>query len=428
MKTPFTLGLFCIYNGYTGDEHIVNNSNYIPLKTPQFWRATIALSIGAFLVFSNLHMTQPLLPLFTNEFGVSPATASLSISLVTITLSLFLLVFGPISDAIGRKNVMAVGLFFSSIISILIFFSQSFAMLLVLRTLQGIFLAGLPAIAYAYIGEEFEKHSIGVVIGIYISGNSLGGMGGRIISGFVADLWGWKYSFLVMGVIGLISFGLFMLLLPSCKHFCKRRFSFKKALQEIFVNWKNPILRQAYYVAAIIYFIFLGVFNYIGYHLHAAPYLLSTSFIGLLYISYLAGTFSSTLSGKLDGILTIPKRILLGLLTILVGLILLLASPLWVILIGLTVVVFGFFFTHAASSSWVSLHAKEAKASASALYLLSYYMGGSLGSTLLGFVWEPLGWTAVIAVTILFSILAMLTVRTMKYSEATTNKALSINE
>jgi len=361
--------------------------------------ATIALSIGSFLIFSNLHMVQPLLPLFSNDFHISPATASLSISLVTLTLSFFLLIFGPISDASGRKNIMSIGLLGSSFISILIFFSPNFAILLILRTLQGVFLASLPAIAYAYIGEEYNQDAIGIAIGVYISGNSIGGMGGRIISGFIADLWGWQYAFLVMGLFGLIFFFLFLILLPKSQHFHPHSFSLKTGIREMTLHWKNPVLRQSYFIAGIIYFIFLGLFNYLGYYLTQSPYFLSTTIVGSLYISYLAGTFSSTLSGRLDSIFTIPRRIFYGLLVMLTGILLMALKPLIVILIGLILVVFGFFFVHSASSSWVSLHSSRAKAGASSLYLLSYYMGGSIGGTFLGYVWSPFGWTGVITVT-----------------------------
>ncbi|TCS79410.1 MFS transporter [Tepidibacillus fermentans] len=377
----------------------MNQQNYISKNTKEFWKATVALSIGSFLIFSNLHMVQPLLPLFSEDFHVSPATASLTVSLVTLTLSIFLLLFGPISDAMGRKNIMSIGLFGSSFMSILIFFSPNFTTLLILRTFQGIFLASLPAIAYAYIGEEFDKNAIGIAIGIYISGNSIGGMGGRIVSGFIADHWGWQYSFLIMGIFGLLFFFLFLVLLPKSQHFQTHHFSLKIGIREMIHHWKNPILRQAYYVAGIIYFIFLGLFNYLGYYLHQSPYFLSTTVIGLLYISYLAGTFSSTLSGRLDQVLSIPRRIFYGLLIILVGILFMGLKPLFMIMTGLIFVVFGFFFVHSASSSWVSLHASHAKAGASSLYLLSYYMGGSMGGTLLGYVWSPFGWNGIILVT-----------------------------
>ncbi|GBF10704.1 MFS transporter [Tepidibacillus sp. HK-1] len=405
----------------------MDRQQYLQMGAPGFWKATFALSIGAFLIFSNLHMSQPLLPLFSREFGVSPATASLSISLTILTLSVFLLVFGPISDAMGRKNIMSLGLIASSILSILIFFAPNFFMLLFLRAVQGIFLASLPAIAYAYIGEEFDHLSISAVIGIYISGNTIGGMGGRIISGFIADLWGWRYSYLVMGMIGLISFILFLIFLPDSNHFQRKPFLINEAMKELISHWQNPILRQAYYIAGIIYFIFMGVFNYIGFYLSQAPYFLSTTVIGFLFISYLAGTFSSTYSGKLEGKLTIPVRIFLGLVIIFIGLVLMLFPQLPLILIGLVVLVFGFFFTHAASSSWVSHHAKKAKASASALYLLSYYLGASIGSTLLGYIWQPFGWKGVIIATFVFILLAMGVARRMNTADYLSQSHCSTN-
>jgi len=391
----------------------MQNDHFIKANTKEFWRATLALTIGAFVVFSNLHITQPLLPLLSKDFGISPATASLTVTLVTLTLSAFLLFFGPVSDAVGRKQIMALGLLASSIISIIIFFAPNFASLVALRAVQGVFLASLPAIAYAYIGEEFETKSVAMVIGIYISGNSLGGMAGRIISGFVADFWGWRFSFLVMGLFGLISFLVFLFLLPRSSNFRAKNFTKLKAIQDIFIHWRNPVLRRAYYLAGIIFFIFVGLFNYLGYYLHAEPYYLSTTIIGLLYLTYLAGTFSSTLSGKLADRLTIVQRIFFGLVITLVGLLLMLLKPLVIIFIALIFIVFGFFFTHSAASSWVSFHAKEARASASALYLFSYYMGGSMGSSFLGYIWEPFGWNAVILVTIILVLLGMWNVKLM---------------
>ena len=387
---------------------------YIQDKTPEFWRSTLALSVGGFAVFSNFHLTQPLLPLFSKEFGVSPVTASLSVSLVTLTLSVFLLVFGPVSDAVGRKNVMAFGLLVPSLISIGAFFVPDFGLLLVLRTLQGLALAALPAISYAYIGEEFDGKAVGVAIGLYISANSVGGMAGRIISGFAADIWGWRYSFLIMGFIGLACLVSFLLLLPKSRHFVPHKLSLRGAGREMKQHIKNSILRDAYYIAAILFFVFIGLFNYLSYHLHAAPYFLSTALIGLLYLSYSAGTFSSTLSGKLEYLFTIPQRILIGLGIMVAGILLMTTTPLLIILIGLVVLCFGFFFAHAASSSWVSRHAKDAKGSASALYLFAYYMGGSIGSTLLGYIWDPWGWKAVAYVCIGFVLLGMLLALRMK--------------
>ncbi|RFU65053.1 MFS transporter [Peribacillus glennii] len=367
-------------------------NDYIKERTPEFWKATISLSFGSFLVFSNLHFTQPLLPLISKEFTVSPAMASLTVSLVTLSLSIFLLIAGPLSDHVGRKNMMTWGLLLSSVFSILMFFVTDFRLLLFLRTMQGLALACLPAIAYAYIAEEFDKKAIGVAIGLYISGNTIGGMGGRILGGFTSDLWGWRSAFLTMGIIGMLCLLFFAFSLPKSRHFAASSLQLKEVYGHLSGHLKNRDLRDAYFLAGIIFFIFMGLFNYLAYHLHGAPYHLSSSVIGLLFLSYFAGTFSSTLSGKLDSVMDIPSRIFTGLLTMAAGILLTLCKPLFLILIGLVIICFGFFFVHAATTNWVSVHAKEAKGSASSLYLFFYYAGGSIGSFLLGFVWEHFGW------------------------------------
>ncbi|MGG3468542.1 MFS transporter [Neobacillus pocheonensis] len=384
-----------------------NTNTFIKERTCKFWKATLALSFGSFLVFSNLHFTQPLLPLISKEFKVSPAMASLTVSLVTLSLSLFLLIAGPISDHIGRKNLMSFGLLTSSLISIAIFFVSDFWFLLFLRTLQGITLACLPAIAYAYIAEEFEKKAIGVAIGLYISGNTIGGMGGRIIGGFTSDLWGWRYAYLTMGAIGFLCFLFFVFSLPKSRHFSPNALQLRVVSGHFIGHLKNRELRSAYFLAGIIFFIFMGLFNYLSYHLHGAPYHLSSSIIGLLYLSYLAGTFSSTLSGKLDSIMSIPNRMCTGLLIMLIGVLLTLFTSLPLILIGLILLCFGFFFVHAAATNWVSILATEAKGSSSSLYLFFYYAGGSLGSFLLGFVWEYFGWYTTVGVTTLLLVVGM---------------------
>ncbi len=376
----------------------------------KFWQISLILSIGSFIIFSNLHMVQPLLPIFSVDFNVSPVLASLTVSLVTFTLSIFILIFGPISDSYGRKNIMTFALFFSSLISIAIYFVPNFTMLLVLRALQGMFLAGLPAVAYAYIAEELPLSLVGLAIGIYISGTSLGGMLGRIISGIIADYFGWRYAFLINGILGLIGFIIFYFLLPNSANFLRKQFLLKNAIIKIFNSWRNPLLRIDYYIAGIIFFIFIGTFNYLNYYLNQSPFYLSSTKISLLYLTYLAGTFSSTLSGKSTKNLSIPIRIIIGLIIMFIGNILLLLKSLVLIIVGLIIFVFGFFFTHAASSNWVSIYATEAKASASSLYLLSYYIGGSIGSTLLGYVWQPFGWQGIIFTTSVFILIAIILV------------------
>lgn len=169
--------------------------HYISRGTSAFKKANIALFAGGFSTFAILWGTQPLLPEIAKEFHVSPAVSSLSLSSTTIALSISLLIAGSLSEVFGRKSVMTFSLFASAILAILTGLSPNFHFLLLGRILVGITLAGLPAIAMAYLGEEIDPKSLGMAMGLYISGNSVGGMAGRIISGILSDHFGLARSF-----------------------------------------------------------------------------------------------------------------------------------------------------------------------------------------------------------------------------------------
>lgn len=365
--------------------------------TKEYWKAVIALSLSSFFVFAMIYLAQPLLPLFAKEFQVSPAVAGLSLSVVTLVLSFSLLFYGPISDAVGRKSIMGWTMFGAVVMTIISSFATDFHWLLLCRALQGFFLAGLPSIAMAYMAEELSPHCLSLGIGMYISANSLGGMSGRLSSGILADLWGWKASFLVVGIVSLCFVLCFYWLLPPSKQFKKVPFRLKEVNQSMLGHLKNPVLSIAFLIGGLHFSVFLGSFNYITFLLSDEPYRLSPAFLGLLFVTYLAGTVGSTLAGKLAQRWGKMSCLKFGILLFAMGLILTLHSSLLIIIVGLILICFGFFFSHSLTASWVNSHATVARAGASSLYFVAYYLGGSLGSIYLGWFWNAWNWTGVVS-------------------------------
>lgn len=142
-----------------------------------FRNISLALFAGGFVTFALLYTLQPLMPEITEAFGITPKEASLTLSVTTLSMALTMLFIGSISDAVGRRAIMTASLVATSVIAVISAFSPLFPVLLLLRILQGIALAGLPAIAMTYLVEEIEPLSLGYAMGLYISGNSIGGMG-----------------------------------------------------------------------------------------------------------------------------------------------------------------------------------------------------------------------------------------------------------
>ncbi|WP_020561075.1 MFS transporter [Thiofilum flexile] len=368
----------------------------VEINSREFWLATWALCLGSVLVFANLHMTQPLLPLLAQEFQLTELQVSWSLTIALLMLGVSLLIYGPLSDALGRKPLMVLSLLGAVISTFAISQASSYGMLVFWRGVQGFCLGGIPAIAIAYMGDEFSRKAVAFAVGFYISANSIGGVSGRLISGFVGEHYGWAMTFIVMGVLGLVFLLLFSVLLPKSKQFVAKPLHLKQIINDIIFHLKNPVLLIAFLIAGGNFMMFIHQYSYITFVLAEEPYQLSTHQLGMLFLTYLTGSIAAALSGHISKYIPAALGMALGILLLMLGSLLTLVPQLWVIIVAFMMNSFGFFLTHSLASSWVSHHATRARASASSLYLVFYYMGASLGGLVLSPFWNQAGWLGIV--------------------------------
>ncbi|MBB6216081.1 YNFM family putative membrane transporter [Anaerosolibacter carboniphilus] len=379
---------------------------YIEKGTKEFRNTSIALFAGGFNTFAILYSTQPILPYLSNEFHISPTVASLSLSVTTITLAVSMLLVGSLSEVWGRKPIMTFSISAASMLAMLTAFVPGFSSLLVLRVLQGIVLAGLPAIAMAYISEEIEKTSLGMAMGLYISGNSIGGMGGRIIIGVLTDFFNWRIALGSIGVLGVAASILFWFKLPSSRHFEPRDLEIGKLLKSMHCHLKNPGLLYLYCIGFLLMGSFVSLYNYIGFQLIAPPYSLNPTLVSFIFVIYIVGTFSSTWMGRLADSHGHHKVLMAAILLMFAGASTTLNTHLVLKIFGIALLTFGFFGGHSIVSSWVGSLAARDRAQASSLYLFFYYAGSSVGGTSAGIFWTNYGWGGVISMIACFLMLA----------------------
>jgi MFS transporter, YNFM family, putative membrane transport protein len=381
--------------------------SFIKRGTKTFRMANLALFAGGFNTFAILWSTQPLLPEIAKEFHISPAVSSLTLSSTTIALAISMLFVGSLSEVFGRKSVMTLSLIASSILAILTALSPNFHFLLIFRIIQGVMLAGLPAVAMAYLGEEIEPSNLGLAMGLYISGNSIGGMGGRIIGGVLTDLFDWKIALVGIGILSLLASLLFWFTLPKSNHFKPRKFEIKKLLKSQFSQFREPGLLYLFGIGFLLLGSFVALYNYIGFQLVAPPYSLSQTIVGFIFVVYIVGTFSSTWMGMLADQHGRSKTLQLSLLILLIGACITLNTNLWLKFIGIGIFTFGFFAGHSIASGWIGKLSTHDKAQASSLYLFFYYAGSSVGGTVSGTFFSAYGWIGVISLIIVFTVLAI---------------------
>ena len=373
----------------------------IAYKTPAFYRSAFALCLAAVVVFANLHLLQPLLPQLSREFQLSALQASWAYAVGTLCLGVSLLFYAALSDAWGRRTLLLVTLIGMTLSTLALTQVESYGALLCWRAVQGVFLGGLPAVAIAWMGEAYSKPAMVAAVGYYISANSLGGISGRLLAGALADLGHWQWVFWPAALVGALSCYAVWRLLPEAAGFTARRFLWRQALADNLLHLRQPLLLLCYLIGGLNFFIFLNQYTYIAFVLSEAPYSLSSFWIGLLFITYLTGTLGSALSGKVSQRMPTPVGMALGVVILIIGTVLTLNSSLLAIVSGFFINAFGFFLTHSLASSWVNQCASRAKASASALYLVFYYVGASTGGLYLQPFWHWLGWDGVVLAAVL---------------------------
>ncbi|MGF6370718.1 YNFM family putative membrane transporter [Paraburkholderia sp. RAU6.4a] len=375
----------------------VSDIPYLERGSRAYWRASLALLFAGYATFSLLYCVQPLLPSFSEAFNVTPAQSSLSLSLSTAALALAIFVAGFVSEGWSRHKLMTLSLTVSSVLTIGVSVAPHWHQLLVLRTLEGLALGGVPAVAMAYLAEEVHPDGLGLAMGLYVGGTAIGGMAGRVITGVVADLFSWRVAIGTIGVLGLLSMLAFRALLPPSRHFVPRRglgFAHHRTL--LLRQFTRPGLPLLFLLGFVLMGSFVTLYNYIGYRLLAPPYRLNQTEIGAIFIVYLVGVVASPWSGRMADTFG-RARVLIGSLLLMVfGLALTMLHPLAAIATGIACVTFGFFAGHSVASGWVGRLAKDAKGQAAALYLLAYYIGSSLVGSYGGHVWAGHGWNGVV--------------------------------
>ena len=375
--------------------------------TLMFHRVNLSLFIAGFITFSTLYDFQPLLPVLVTDFNISPAFGSLALSVATFSLALTLPVSGSISDALGRRSMMMTAVVATSLLALATAVSQSMELLIGLRLLQGVVLAGVPAVAMAYLNEEVSPRAIGKAMGLYIAGNAIGGMTGRILTACIADYLPWRGAIGVIGVLSLVLAVAFLFLIPPSRHFRRTPFHIVQLTRSLLGHLTRPQLLCLFAVSFTGMGAFVTLYNYVTFRLLAPPYLLSQSQVAFIFLSYALGALGSGMMGTAVDRFGRRAALIASLLIMASGACLTLLAPLSAVISGIAVFTLGFFGAHAVASTWVGFLATSSRAQASSLYLFAYYLGSSVSGTGGGFFWQSWGWPGVILLVLFLIGLAL---------------------
>ena len=357
---------------------------------PDYGRARVALLLVGVATLGLMYAPQPLLPVISEQYDLSASHASWLMSAVTLGVAVGVLPLGAASARWGRGRMIVAGLALATVAGLSLGVLTPWWALVLARFIQGVGIAAVLVSAMAWVVDNVAPRAVARVGGLYIAGTTLGGMGGRILSGALTDLLGsWHMGLLCAGVLLAAVGGLAHLLLPSAAPLRPR--VVPSARVERLVASRRVMYALAFCGMAV----HSGVYNAAAFRGAAAPLFMNPAMISLLFLAYGAGTLTSSLVGRVAA--RIPPRVIhvVALTCSAGGLAVSLIPQLWSFVLGLVMLSAGFFAVHALANPTAARLSAQPSAGA-ARYNLAYYVGASVGAVIFATAWDAGGWGAVV--------------------------------
>jgi MFS transporter, YNFM family, putative membrane transport protein len=354
---------------------------------------SLVIGLTAFLTVVDLFATQAILPSLTLHYNVTPAAMGFAVNASTMGMAIASLVIGVLSPRLERRLGILISLILLAVPTTLLAVAPDLTTFTVLRVIQGLCMASAFALTLAYLGEQCSSMDARGAFAAYIAGNVASNLIGRLVSAAITDTLGLSSNFYFFALLNLAG--------AVLVYFTIRRVEPMHAtapahslLEAAFDHWRNPALRAAFAIGFCILFAFIGTFTFVNFVLVRPPLSLGRMDLGLVYFVFLPSIVTTLFGGKAVARFGTQPTIWGALAVAGIGLPLMLTLHLAAVLTGMILVGAGLFFAQAAATSFVGQAAHENRGVASGTYLACYFLGGLVGSAVLGQAFDLWGWTA----------------------------------
>lgn len=358
------------------------------------WR-NFTIGLIAFLTVVDLFATQAILPSLAKHYNVAASAMGFAVNASTLGMAVAGLAVAFFSRHLNRRLGIIVALCALAIPTALLASAPDLTTFTLLRIAQGLCMASAFTLTLAYLGEECAAMAAGGAFAAYITGNVASNLIGRLISAGVADHLGLAVNFYFFAALNLAGAALVWLTLRSTRPSASK--SASSPLGAWLEHLRNPSLRAAFGIGFCILFVFIGTFTYVNFVLVREPLSLSPMTLGLVYFVFLPSVVTTPFAGAAVERFGTKPTFWVSLALAGLGLPLLLLPNLPAILISLMLIAIGTFFAQAAATGFVGRAATTDRGSASGIYLASYFLGGLVGSAVLGQLFDHFGWEACVA-------------------------------
>ena len=348
----------------------------------------LVVLLSAIVTISSLYITQPMQPLFMEEFGISVTQVTLFTSVVLLSLAVAPIIYGYLLEKFDTRIILFSALGSIGILQCLLCFAQNYTFFLSIRILEALVIpaaltATLTTLTRAGM-QNMQKY-----VSIYVAATVFGGVLSRVGGGFITSISSWQFTFASLGIATLIV-ALLAYKLPHSSQMASAKIT-PKVVLELLQDKRYALL---YMGAFLVLFCFQGALNFMPFEIKALNPNITPAQISFLYLGYIIGIITALLVGRIKRALGGDLRaIVFGFLVFGIAPLIMLAQNFWWLFFAVFVICIGMFIVHSVLSAFVNSISSEQKGTTNGLYLAFYYTGGTFGTTLPSYLYNHFGWS-----------------------------------
>ncbi len=365
------------------------------------------LSVACAMSVANLYYNQPLLADIGHAFSVSESAVGFIATLAQLGYAIGLLFIVPLGDSFDRRNLITFTLFAVTLSLIATAFAPSIVFLAVASFAVGVTTI-VPQIIIPFAASLAHPRQRGQVVGTVMSGLLIGILLARTVSGFIGAQFGWRAMYWIAAAMMILLTVMLRVLLP--KEQPRTRMSYSRLLRSLWDLLRTePVLRETSIFGGLVFAAFSVFWVTLVFFLGTPPYHFGSEVAGLFGLVGVAGALAASLTGKLSD--RIDARIMTGVMIVLTLLAFIvfwfLGHMLWGLILGVILLDLGTQGAHISNQTRVFSLSAEARSRLNTVYMVFYFVGGSLGSLLGAYGWSVARWTGVCTVGTLLLVVAL---------------------
>ncbi|WP_228446310.1 MFS transporter [Chryseobacterium sp. 18068] len=366
------------------------------------------MSIISGLVVANNYYNQPLLGLIAKDFSVSESAAGKISVLTQLGYAFGLLLIVPLGDKFLRKKLILIDLVLVFGALLWMTFATELWMLYAASLLIGT-TSVIPQLFVPIAAELSSEKDKAANIGLVVSGLLLGILLSRFVGGIVGELWGWRSMFGIAAGLMLLVWVFVYKMLPELQpNFRGTYFELMNSVLQLAKT--QPVLQLASFRGAMAFGSMCALFTTLVFHMERPPFEVGASVVGSFGLAGAVGALAAAKVGSLQNRMSINRIILYALLILIGswGFTYFAGNTYWGLIIGVILIDLGVQSSHIMNQTNYFSLKTNAVNRLNTVYMVSYFIGGSLGTFFASLAWQYAQWKGVCFVGITMGLLALI--------------------